>query len=102
MLPASFPSPGALAGYPAGSRKKEFIDYIMERHRLTYREGITEEFYKVRHNLLVCRFILLKPMGKKEICQRLAIKKAVYVKNTVKGIGELMVYVFGVDGLLPW
>ena len=51
--------------YPAGSRKKEFIDYIMERHRLAYREGITEEFYKVRHNLLVCRFILSRPMGKR-------------------------------------
>lgn len=88
--------------YPAGSRKKEFIDYIMERHRLAYREGITEEFYKVRHNLLVCRFILSKPMGEREICQRLGIKKAVYEKNIRKGVGELMVYAFGVDGLPPW
>lgn len=88
--------------YPAGSRKKELIDYIMERHRLAYREGITEEFYKVRHNLLVCRFILSKPMGEKEICQRLGIKKAAYDKNIRKGIEELMVYAFGVDGLPPW
>lgn len=85
-----------------GSRKKEFIDYIMERHRLVYREGITEEFYKVRHNLLVCRFILSRPMEEKEICQRLAIKKAVYEKNIRKGIGELMMYAIGVDGLPPW
>lgn len=89
-------------GYPDGSRKKEFVDYIMECHRLAYREGITEEFYKVRHNLLVCRFILSRPMVEKEICQRLGIKKAVYEKNIRKGIGELMVYAFGVDGLPPW
>lgn len=88
--------------YPTGSRKKEFIDYIMERHQLAYRIGITEEFYKVRHNLLVCRFILSKAMMEKEICQRLAIKKAVYKKNIRKGIGESMVYAFGVDGLPPW
>lgn len=85
--------------YPAGSRKKELIDYIMECHRVAYHDGITEEFYKVRHNLLVCRFILSKPMEEKEICQRLGIKKAVYEKNIRKGIGELMVYAFGVDGL---
>lgn len=88
--------------YLTGSKKKEFIDYIMECHQLAYRVGITEEFYKVRHNLLVCRFILSKPMVEKEICQRLAIKKAVYKKNIRKGIGESMVYAFGVDGLPPW
>lgn len=67
--------------YPADSRKKEVIDYIMERHRLAYREGFTEEFYKVRHNLLVCRFLLSKPMKEKEIYQRLGITKQTYEKN---------------------
>lgn len=89
-------------GYPAGSRGKGFIDHIMERHRLAYREGITEDFYKVRHNMLVCRFILSKPMVEGEICQRMGVKKAVYEKNIRKGIEELMVYAFGVDGLPPW
>lgn len=87
--------------YPAGSRKKEFIDYIMERHRLAYREGITEEFYKVRHNLLVCHFMLPKPMKEKEICQRLGITKVTYKRNLKKGIAELMIHAFGVEGLPP-
>ena len=87
--------------YPAGSRKKEFIDYIVERHRLAYREGITEEFYKVRHNLLVCRFMLLKPMQEKEICQRLGITRVTYERNLKKGIAELMIHAFGVEGLPP-
>lgn len=71
--------------YPAGSRKKEFIDYIMERHRMAYREGFTEEFYKVRHNLLVCRFLLSKPMKEKEIYQRLGLTKQTYEKNLKNG-----------------
>lgn len=88
--------------YSAGSRKKEFIDYIMERHKSAYQEEITEEFYKVRHNLLVCRFLLLKPMKEKEICQRLGITKQAYERNLKKGIAELMIHAFGVDGLPPW
>lgn len=88
--------------YPAGSRKKEFIDYIMERHRMAYREGFTEEFYKVRHNLLVCRFLLSKPMKEKEIYQRLGLTKQTYEKNLKNGIAELMIHAFGVDGLPPW
>ncbi len=88
--------------YPAGSRKKIFIDHIMERHRSAYREGITEDFYKVRHNLLVLRFLLPTPIDEKSICQKLGIKKAVYQKNLRKGIEELMIYAFGVDGLPPW
>ena len=71
--------------YPTGSRKKEFIDYIM-----------------VRHNLLVCRFLLSKPMKEKEIYQRLGLTKQTYEKNLKKGIAELMIHAFGVDGLPPW
>ena len=88
--------------YQAGSEKKEFIDYVMERHRLAYREGITEEFYKVRHNLLVCRFLLPNPMKEKEIYKRLRITKKTYEKNLKKGIAELMIHAFGVDGLPLW
>lgn len=73
----------------------------MERHRLAYREGITEEFYKVRHNLLVCRFMLPKAMEEKEIRQRLGITRGTYERNLKKGIAELMIHAFGVEGLPP-
>jgi len=87
--------------YPEGSKRKKYVDYLIKCHKAAYWPGITDEFYRVRHNLLVFRFILPQEREEKEICKMAGIKKSVYERNIKKGIEELMIHAFGVDGLPP-
>ncbi|MDO4601327.1 MAG: hypothetical protein Q4B37_03580 [Eubacteriales bacterium] len=81
---------------------RKFIDFLIERHGRAYEYHKQDDFYRVRHNLLVLRYLVSEPMEKRDICDRLNIKGHVYDRNLEKGIDELMVHAFGVDGLPPW
>lgn len=90
-----------LKAYRSGlsNSERKFIDFLIERHRGAYEYHKQDEFYRVRHNILVLRYVVLEPMGKRNICNRLNIKVSVYERNLEKGIDELMIHAFGVDGI---
>lgn len=79
--------------------ERKFIDFLIERHRMAYEYHKQDEFYRVRHNILVLRYMVSEPMAKRDICSRLSIKSSVYDRNLKKGIDELMVHAFGVEGI---
>lgn len=78
---------------------KKFIDFLFERHRMAYEYHKQDEFYRVRHNILVLRYMVSEQMGKRDVCSRMDIKGSVYDRNFEKGIDELMVHAFGVEGV---
>lgn len=78
---------------------RKFIDFLIERHRMVYEYHKQDEFYRVRHNILVLRYMVSEPIGKRDICSRLNIKGSVYNRNLEKGIDELMIHAFGVEGV---
>lgn len=82
----------------AESHKKWFIDFLVEKHKksFVYKH---DEFYKVRHNLLVMTYMLKESYSKRKILQELKITEAVYQRNLEKGIDELMILAFGIYGL---
>lgn len=90
-----------LESYRGGLRnfERRFIDFLIERHRRAYEYHKQDEFYRVRHNILVLRYMVSEPMERRDICSRLNIKGHVYDRNLEKGIDELMIHAFGVYGI---
>lgn len=82
-----------------GSPRQRFIDFLVEKHKKAFSFHGADEFYKVRHNLLVMTYLLEKPYTKRQVINSLGITGPVYDRNLQKGIDELMIHAFGVYGL---
>ncbi|WP_313584550.1 hypothetical protein [Lacrimispora sp.] len=78
---------------------KVVVKFLFDSHKRAYEYHKQDEFYRVRHNLLVLRYLVSEPMGKRSICGKLKIKDSVYDRNLKKGIDELMIHAYGVDGI---
>lgn len=65
---------------------KKFIDLLIERHRIAYIYHKQDEFYRVRHNILVLCYLVSEPMTKRDICSRLSIKASAYDRNLERGL----------------
>lgn len=81
-----------------GSWTRKTVDILITTHR---DNADSDCWYKVRHNILVLRYVVTRPLTDKDICKRMGIRYNSFELALEKAFSELMVMYYGIEGIYP-